>query len=204
MTLPFEADDGKLVGSRHILQSQNVEEAPERVNRPVPVPSVYSDERGEIHNLLICGRRRINLLFSKAGVKRSGDIHADTQHDFVFSGTVQVSTLHSDGSTQTKSYGPYQYIAIPPYTPHIFHFTQDTVMAEWWDGAFHAWFYTPYRKLVQESFRSLVPGRFSHYIVAENDNVTSGSHTAAEFQQKLWWTGLLLGLSIGFLLGRRK
>lgn len=41
------------VGSPYILNAPNVKEPPPHVNRPVPVPSCFRDERGEIHNLLI-------------------------------------------------------------------------------------------------------------------------------------------------------
>ena len=61
---------------------------------------------------------------------RSGDIHKDNQHDFVFSGLVEVLTLRNDGTTEKKIYQENQYICIPPYTPHVFHFTRDTVLAQ--------------------------------------------------------------------------
>ena len=145
--------DGVLIGTEELLQqSPNVTQP---VNNPIiPVPSVYMDSRGQIHNVLV-GQKRINLLYTNAGVMRSGDIHRNTQHDFVFSGKVEVWTLQKDGSTDKRIYGPYEYIHVPPLVPHIFHFLQDTVMAEWWEPEpFQAWFYTPYRQLVEESFVS--------------------------------------------------
>jgi hypothetical protein len=79
------------VGTPYILNAPNVKEPPPHVNRPVPVPSCFHDERGEIHNLLIAGSsstsspissvlpdfiktrpiggesgKRINILYSKA------------------------------------------------------------------------------------------------------------------------------------------
>jgi len=66
-------EDGALVGSPEILKSKNVTYS-DAVNRPVPVPSVYSDDRGQIQNFSI-GNFRVNLLHTFAGVMRSGDIH---------------------------------------------------------------------------------------------------------------------------------
>ncbi|GKY99512.1 hypothetical protein MPSEU_000905400 [Mayamaea pseudoterrestris] len=149
--------DGPMVGTPLILQSKYVAEAPERVNRPVPVPSFYSDDRGEIHNVCVGQTKstgsqrkgqRINLLYTKAGVMRSGDLHPNTQHDFVFSGSVKVWTLQKDGHTHVHVYNKNDVIAIPPFTPHLFEFEQDSVLAEWWDGDFKAWFYEPTKLIV--------------------------------------------------------
>lgn len=191
--------DGPLVGTRAILDSPNVEAAPDRVNRPVDVPSVYEDARGSIHNLLV-GAKRINLLSTEAGVMRSGDIHATTQHDFVFAGQVEVWTLQPNGTTLKQAYAANQYIAIPPYTPHIFNFIESTVMAEWWDDKFYAWFYRPHRDLVEASFvqPSAIqrPGRFLHY-VQQTSKETS-------MNNQIWWTALVLGLSVGYMIGARR
>ena len=48
----------------------------------VEVPSVMRDVRGEIHNLRI-GGVRFNVLVSRAGTMRSGDVHAQTQYDLI-------------------------------------------------------------------------------------------------------------------------
>jgi hypothetical protein len=185
------------VGSKDILKSDQVVEAPPDINRPVPVPSLYCDSRGEIHNLLV-GNKRINLLYTKAGVKRSGDLHAQVQHDFVFSGKVVVSILTRDGTTHDEIYGAGMYISIPPYVPHVFTFLQDTTMAEWWDGPFFAWLFLPYRKIVEESSTDVKrPGRFSHYVVRSEWESSS-------FLQPQWWAGLLVGVTVGFLLARRR
>lgn len=144
-------DDGSLVGTPELLLlSKNVIKAPSRINTPVPVPSVYKDVRGEIHNFRV-GNKRINLLYSKSQTMRSGDIHKSVQHDFVFSGKVKVWTLSKRGTTHTKIYTANQYIEIPMYVPHIFEFINDSVMAEWWDEPFEAWFYEPYRNIVLQT-----------------------------------------------------
>ena len=194
-----EASIGSLVGTPDILSHSDVSEAPPNVNQPIPVPSIYRDKRGEIHNLKI-GGKRLNLLHTKAGVMRSGDLHADTQHDFVFSGKVRVWIMNENGITGKTVYGPHQYLAIPPYVPHVFEFLEDTVIAEWWERPFHAWFYQPYRRIVQASFQATTPGRFSHYITVDKDPTIGASSLVVQ----LWCTGVVLGMTIGYLLGRRR
>jgi hypothetical protein len=205
----------------------------ERINLPIHVPSVFSDVRGEIHNLLI-GNKRINLLHTKKGVMRSGDIHKDTQHDFIISGQIHVWTLVNVpcdiGNTNTKRlsiqdfttkriYNAMEYVSIPPYTPHIFEFLGDTIMAEWWDGPFYAWLYRPYRSIVErssEEFSKLITntaGQFSHYEIKSHSHVKQRNSTLGRFYNyfglasqhpKIWWSGVLFGISIGYILAKRK
>jgi hypothetical protein len=151
-------DDCSLVTTQDILTSSNVKAAPPSVNQTIPVPSVYQDERGEIHNLSV-GGFRINLLYTEQGVMRSGDIHKNTQHDFIVKGRVEVWRMTKQG-TQKTIHQSFEYIRISPFVPHIFHFLDDTIMAEWWEPqGFYAWFYKPYRTLVEESFQRSQPGR---------------------------------------------
>jgi hypothetical protein len=186
------------VGREKILLLDEVHEAPARVNAAVATPSVYVDERGEIHNFKI-GGRRLNLLHTKSGAMRSGDIHKDYQHDFVFSGAVEVWCLEKDGSTRKQIYRENQY---------VFHFLEDTVLAEWWDGPFHAWFYKPYRKIVEASFTGRQGGQFLHYKIAEPAN----PHT----KDIVWPLGLpvagastiffalVTSFAVGYFVGRRR
>lgn len=197
-----EASIGSLVGTPDILSHPDISDAPPNVNQPIPVPSIYRDDRGEIHNMKI-GVKRLNLLYTKAGVMRSGDLHVDTQHDFVFSGKVRVWIMNEHGITEKTVHGPKQYLAISPYVPHVFEFLEDTVIAEWWDRPFHSWFYQPYRRIVEASFQAsttATPGRFSHYITVDKEPIVGASSLAV----KWWWTGVVLGMTIGYLLGKRR
>lgn len=199
----------KSVGTEEILQSDHVHEAPSRVNSPIPTPSVYIDGRGEIHNFQI-GGRRLNLLHTKAGVMRSGDLHRDCQHDFVFSGAVEVWCLKKDGSTQKTIYREHQYIRIPPFVPHVFHFLEDTVLAEWWDGPFHAWFYEPYRQVVEQSFMGTREGQFRHYEIADRTTANNNNNRDIVASRlpiagvPLVGVALLTAFAMGFLAGRRR
>jgi hypothetical protein len=70
----FWIEDGALVGSAAILNPSPRVNTDPMVNRPVPVPSIFRDARGSIHNLQVQDFR-INLLHTVQGVMRSGDIH---------------------------------------------------------------------------------------------------------------------------------
>lgn len=155
-------DDGRAVGSDAIFSSPNV--VPPQTIIPqeviplppiedgIPAPSIYYDERGEIHNIKVGNKQRINILYTKAGYLRSGDLHPNEQCDFIFSGKVKIWTLAEDGSTTTATYGKHEFISIARGTPHVFEFLEDTIMAEWWEPqGFQAWFYTPYRDIVNKS-----------------------------------------------------
>lgn len=151
-------EDGRLVGTDAIFTSSpNVtpqiprdakESNPHKKQLDIPTPSIYIDERGEIHNIK-ANDKRINILFTKKGYLRSGDLHPNEQCDFIFSGKVKIWTLQSDGSTKITSYGAHDFISIARGVPHVFEFVEDTVMAEWWEPpGFQAWFYKPYRDVV--------------------------------------------------------
>jgi hypothetical protein len=60
-----EASIGSLVGTPNILSHARVSDAPPNVNQPIPVPSMYQDERDEIQNLKI-GAQRLNILYTKS------------------------------------------------------------------------------------------------------------------------------------------
>ena len=98
----------------------------------------------------------MNILYTKAGHLRSGDVHDSAQCDFVFSGRVRVWTLAVDGSTTVTTYGTHEYVEVPRGVPHVFEFVEDTVMAEWWEpGGFRCWFYGPYREIVSRCMMML-------------------------------------------------
>jgi hypothetical protein len=154
-----------------------------------------------------------------SGVMRSGDIHCCVQHDFVFSGQVCVWLLQADGSTQKIMYTNHDYIHIPAYTPHVFEFVTDTIMAEWWDGPFHAWYYEPYRNIVQASFIASSTTRAGSLSIYKLVPPPMDSLSPTSVQESILslfhnqdpvllftWTGcvMAIGLSLGYILGRRR
>jgi hypothetical protein len=126
----------------------------------------------------------------------------DTQRDFVFRGKVRVWTLDRHGKTIQSDYEANQYIEIPPYTPHIFEFLQDAVIAEWWDGPFASWFYEPYRKLVQQSLQGKPPGQFTFLVKKRQEN--QGGKLMRYYQHHANWISILLGVTLGYVFGRYK
>jgi mannose-6-phosphate isomerase-like protein (cupin superfamily) len=113
----------------------------------------HTDARGTIHRLDIDGFK-VNLLSTKKGFMRSGDLHKNVQFDFILSGKVEL-WLRKDGKDEKIVYGPNSFITIPPGVPHLFNFLEDTVMAEWWDGPFKAWYYKPYRDIIDAQFKQM-------------------------------------------------
>lgn len=192
------------VGTVAILDSPHVSEGPGRIANS-PVPSVYSDDRGEIHRLRV-GHRRVNLLSSKQGVMRSGYLHPHTMSHFVVSGKVEVWTLGTDATTKTL-YGAAEFFTLAPYVPHILHFLEDTISLEYWEGQFICYYYHPYRRVVQLQ-NSLVEDNNSrtslHQHLVPQDTADNSSSTPG----LVWWSaGLFMGLVLGAFLGgarRRK
>ncbi len=107
---------------------------------------IFKDHRGEIHRHEIQGVKH-NTWYTKAGVMRSGDYHPNIQYDIILSGRVRL-TLRKGEEDVSSEIGPGELIEIPPNTPHLFEFLEDTVMLEWWDGEFSAEYYGPYRDLI--------------------------------------------------------
>ncbi|GKZ01473.1 hypothetical protein MPSEU_001097900 [Mayamaea pseudoterrestris] len=201
------------VGSERILESPHVSEGPGRIAN-APVPSVFSDDRGEIHRLRV-GHKRINLLYSKAQVMRSGYLHPNNTHDFVVFGKVEVWTLTATCTTK-KIYTAGQYFVTPMYTPHILHFLDETVLVEWNEpGPFRCWYYHPYRRIidVQNSLISQSTGHFfklvpQDLLVSQNDkkNCSDEAWFLPLVVNMLWMTGgFVSGVALGaFLVGRQQ
>lgn len=199
-------EDGRLVGTDAIFTSSpNVTpqfpidaESNTHKRLDIPTPSIYTDERGEIHNIK-ANDKRINILYTKKGYLRSGDLHPNEQCDFIFSGKVKIWTLQSDGSTKITDYCAHDFISIPRGVPHVFEFVEDTVMAEWWEPpGFQAWFYKPYRDIVNKKIMGEGGG----------NGRRKGLEILVNAGEKRWSTvKLALGAvfvgSLGFALGRR-
>ena len=106
---------------------------------------------------------RVNVLYTQAGHLRSGDLHPNVQCDFIFSGKVKVWTLGTDGYTDIRTLEKHSLIKIPRGVPHVFEFVEDTVMAEWWEPqGFQAWFYKPYRDIVNKCMLLLSGDKTKH------------------------------------------
>ena len=82
-----------------MLASPHVSEGPGRIANS-PVPSIYVDDRGEIHRFRV-GGTRINMLFSKKDVMRSGYLHNHKTFTFVVKGKVELWLLEQEGTVKT-------------------------------------------------------------------------------------------------------
>jgi hypothetical protein len=117
---------------------------------------VFEDMRGIIKRLELDGVK-VNLLSTKKGFMRSGDLHKNKQFDMILSGKIELWTLEK-GKTVKQVIGPHTYIVLNPHVPHLFNFLEDTVMMEWWDGPFEAFFYKPYRDIIDAQFKKMTSG----------------------------------------------
>lgn len=119
----------------------------------VKVPSTFRDARGSVHNLEVDGLR-FNVLVTRAGAARSGDVHRSVQRDHVLSGRIRVTTRER-GRDVVREYGPGDSLAIPAHVPHMFEFLEDAALIEYWDGPFEARYYRPYRERVDALLRAM-------------------------------------------------
>ncbi|KAI9025715.1 hypothetical protein DFJ74DRAFT_705210 [Hyaloraphidium curvatum] len=127
----------------------------------------HADARGRILKLRVSspgeeprspegGGTTVNLYFTRRGGRRSGDLHAVPQYDVLLTGRASLRMLDpATGREETRAVGPNELVRIPPYWPHVFEFSEDASMVEWWGGPFEAWYYSPYRDEVEEAARRL-------------------------------------------------
>lgn len=111
--------------------------------------------------------------------------------------------MKSKGTEKTV-YRTHESFEIPKYTPHLLHFLEDSVLAEWWTqpNDSQCWYYHPYRNIVdvQNSLVSTSTGRHS-ILVPQHDYDQWAKELAANengWGSMLW---MLTGLSIGVILG---
>jgi mannose-6-phosphate isomerase-like protein (cupin superfamily) len=121
--------------------------------------SFFSDARGSIRRVNEDGRY-LNYMETKKGFMRSGDMHKLTQFDLVLSGSIEVWIRRNfpqnpnDNTSESSEYdekivfGPGSFFSVPPHTPHLFNFLEESNIVEWWDGEYEAWFYRPYRSFL--------------------------------------------------------
>jgi len=129
---------------------------------------------------------------------RSGYLHNHKTFSFVISGKVELWLLKMEG-TKKAVYGPNEFFQVDSFYPHILHFLEDTIIAEYWEGKFQCWYYHPYRRLVQ----------LQNELVA-NINKDDVSSSIGQFQRLVpadlgeggtTTVGALLWLTSGMILG---
>ncbi len=84
----------------------------------------FSDERGNITQLIHDGYRQINVITSKKGVFRGGHFHKENDEAFyIISGQLEVEVngvkhIFADGD----------FFGIEPFDIHSFNFLEDTIL----------------------------------------------------------------------------
>lgn len=191
------------VGNPSILESQHVSEGPGRIAK-APVPSVYVDERGDIHRLRV-GGQRLNILSTKQESMRSGYLHPHALYSVVLSGAVQVWTL-TDGGTVKRTYKQYEHYTVPAYVPHVLYFQEDSIIAEWWDKNtdFACYYYHPYRKLIDVQNSVMQEKSLGHhrFLVPQDDAALGdGSKKSGSWGAVLGSVvvGICAGVGLGFV-----
>ena len=111
----------------------------------------FSDDRGTIYRFKVTEGVILNLYFTKKGVRRSGDLHDSNQFDLVLKGRVRLRQIDPDGKEIVSIHEENEYIIIPPGTPHLFEMLEDNVLIEWWGSEFKAWYYKPYREIINNA-----------------------------------------------------
>ena len=103
-------------------------------------------------------------------------------------------------------YKARQSFEIHPYTPHVLHFLEDSIISEWWDqsGDTQCWYYHPYRRIVdvQNSLICTSMGQH-HFLVPQTDFERQEQEKGGVSSGVLWMaTGLAFGMILGGYVGR--
>ena len=96
----------------------------------------------------------VNVVHSREGQLRSGDMHACEQLNVVLFGQLRLTRVYARGRSVVTQHAGGEVLRIPPFVPHLYLFLTDTLMTETWreaDGSpcpFSAWVYAPLREQI--------------------------------------------------------
>ncbi|KAK9805617.1 hypothetical protein WJX72_008019 [[Myrmecia] bisecta] len=149
-------DSWQQPGETSIFNMSGVSEAPQPTMDvdSIPIGQVvdHHDARGDIYRFKLGPNIILNLMKTKAGTMRSGDLHNCTQFDVVLAGKAKLHTLDAETGDETIiMYGANDFIKIPARVPHLFEFVEENYMVEWWECDFQAWYYKPYRDRIDQA-----------------------------------------------------
>ena len=93
----------------------------------------FCDERGSFAQLVREGYRQINVLISKAGIKRGGHYHKLNREAFYVIGGSLDLLVNTETESKTYHFKTGEMFVILPLTVHELQFTEDTVMVSMYD-----------------------------------------------------------------------
>lgn len=113
----------------------------------------HTDERGSISRLKLPEGPEVNLLFTRKGAARSGDMHNCKQFDLVLSGSWEIWLKEETDKKIVRKKG--EMLEIPAEIPHLFVCKEDSWMIEWWENPIEdvlaegITYYPRYRRIIE-------------------------------------------------------
>lgn len=133
----------------------------------------HEDERGAIYHLKLDDDITINLLYSKKGTARAGDIHPNKQYNVILKGSVNIFR-EKEGKDEGETLFANHNTVTEPGIPHLFDFAENTIMLEWWDGPFECKYHKKYRDIIEkheDPFEALAQKKEEIYTPEEKEKV---------------------------------
>lgn len=93
----------------------------------------FEDNRGSLNQLVHTGYEQVNVLFTKAGVKRGGHYHKrSTECFFVVDGSVEL-TVKRDEEEKQYLFKKNDFFQINPFVVHSMTFYEDCTLVAMYD-----------------------------------------------------------------------
>ena len=93
----------------------------------------FSDDRGDLVQLVHDGYRQVNMCFSKGGTVRGGHYHAVNREAFYIADGEVVITLSDAEKTETYTFKKGDMFAVEKNVVHSLDFRKDTTMIVMYD-----------------------------------------------------------------------
>lgn len=104
-----------------------------RLYERLAVDFEHEDVRGKLSQLVHGGFSQVNVLETRAGVRRGGHYHrVSTEAFFVVCGSVEVA-LKNESGEQTEIFCKGDFFMLRPFTVHGMYFPEDCVMVVLYD-----------------------------------------------------------------------
>ena len=94
----------------------------------------FSDDRGDLVQLVHDGYRQVNMCFSKGGTQRGGHYHAVNRETFYIVDGEVVITVSDKTKTETYTFRKGDMFAVEKNIVHSLDFKKDTTMIVMYDN----------------------------------------------------------------------